>query len=236
MRASKAVARGASASCVAEVPRGLDEQAPRVAVAGFGDVAALLRLAAGVPRWRDPQPGRQLTGMSEARSRRSQRSTRARSASRSRETRAAGRSHRPGARGERSAQAGRPASLAETPHPSASAGATAHSRPGRLRGRPPGPQRRQGGRPGGRSPSRSSQSGRPRPPTRRRQRGCDDRQFVHIQRDPQAHIKGRDQETSGMDWSYTQVTCGPAEAALDTAAVNPRKMPRARASPRLRPC
>ena len=56
-----------SSGCVAVVPGGLDQQPAGVAVAGFGDVAAMLLLAAGVLAGRDAQPRRELARVAEAR-------------------------------------------------------------------------------------------------------------------------------------------------------------------------
>ena len=73
---------------VAVVPGGLDQQPAGVAVAGLGDVAAVLLVAGGVLAGGDPQPAtRARAGGRSARSRRSRRSARARSASRCRGTR-----------------------------------------------------------------------------------------------------------------------------------------------------
>lgn len=48
------------------VPGDLDEQSPGVAVAGLGDVAAMLLIAGGVLAWCDAQPRRQLAWVAEA--------------------------------------------------------------------------------------------------------------------------------------------------------------------------
>ena len=91
-RAAGSGRRGA----VAVVPGGLDQQPAGVAVAGLGDVAAVLLIAGGVLARRDPQPGRQFARVREAaRSRRSLRSAPAPSGSRCRESASAA---RPGSR------------------------------------------------------------------------------------------------------------------------------------------
>ena len=84
-------ASGGSAGCVAVVPGGFDEQSAGVAVAGFGDVAAVLLVAAAVFAGGDAQPGASSRGWLKRRSRRSRRSGPARSGSGCRGTRAAGR-------------------------------------------------------------------------------------------------------------------------------------------------
>ena len=55
-----------AARSVAVVPGGLDEQAAGVAVAGLGDVAAVLLIAGRILARRDPQPTGQLARMREA--------------------------------------------------------------------------------------------------------------------------------------------------------------------------
>src|SRR6185312_17458643 len=58
--------RRAACRRVAVMPRGLDEDAPRVAVAGLGDAAAPLLAAAGALAGDQTQVGHQLAGVLEA--------------------------------------------------------------------------------------------------------------------------------------------------------------------------
>jgi len=58
---------GGASGCVAVVPGSFGQQAAGVAVAALGDMPAMLLIAGGVLAGSDPQPGRELTRVREAR-------------------------------------------------------------------------------------------------------------------------------------------------------------------------
>jgi transposase len=68
----------------------------------------------------------------------------------------------------------------------------------------------------------------------RRQRRGDDRQLVHIQRDPQTHINGRDRANVRHGWS-SSIVCGSGQSGPQHPQVSTREGATARAS-RPHPC